>query len=168
MEIEKFDVDSRVEELIKKRIRDIQDNNKKLIPKNGPLEDGNVVIMDCTTHFVDTREVYTPGTFKRAKMLFGPNAIRPKDMYEAIKKAKPNITTTISFTMSADLGGPENAGRKMQASFIIHAVMTSEDPEIDDDLATAANYPNKDAMISSVTATAKNQVDVAKKNAIRE
>lgn len=155
-------VDELVRVSVEKRYRDLQDDHQKLVPKEGPIEDGDVVILDCTTIFGNSKKRFDPGCFKRHKVLVGPNALRPPEIYEAIHNAVKDMPTVVNYNMSAEQGGPENKDKRMIATLVVREIMKAETPEIDDDLAISAHFPSKLAMDESIKATARIKAEAHK------
>jgi trigger factor len=167
VKVPKMNVENLVEVFAQKRLQDLRDDHQKLEPEEGPIEDGDVIILDCTTHFVENNSVWKEGTFKKHKVMISPEAIRPAEVYEALKKTAKRQPTVVNYVMSKEQSEVW-AGKEMSATFIVKEIMNSKDPEVDDDLAMSANYPGKEAMVDSIKAFAKEQVEANKKGMLEQ
>lgn len=167
VKVPKINEENLIEVISQRRLQDLRDSHQKLEPKEGPIEDGDVVVLDCTTHFIENGSVWKEGTFRKHKVMVSPDALRPSQVYEALKKTIRGQPTVVNYTMS-ETQSEVWAGKEMSATFVVKEIMNSRDPEVDDDLAISANYPNKDGMLDSIRAFAREKVKANKKAMIEQ
>ena len=164
IDIDPIDIDKLVEVAVEGRINSIKDTHQKHIPKDFPVEDGDVAVLNCSSHFKDGTK-FEEGCFKNNKMLIKEGAVRPEEVYEAIKNSHEGTTSIAHYSLPDT---HPKAGEEISVAINIKQLFKAENPDVDDDLAVSAGYKDKNVMMDIITKAAYEYAEMSKKDTIRD